>query len=141
MRPATPSRRTAGPRPGIWQTIAEFVTDTELVVGGFSMGGLITRYALAKLETGNRYLGFDTESGFWHRLWQHRGPRRLHAGKAMFLRPADVDQIIKIRCSWIAQHRGHQRTSALTDEIATGAKQLVIAFAGQAGAGAGGGFH
>ncbi|MFJ7489644.1 esterase/lipase family protein [Streptomyces sp. NPDC097727] len=35
----------------IMRAIAEQVGDTRLVVGGFSMGGIVTRYALAKLET------------------------------------------------------------------------------------------
>ena len=35
----------------IWRALAESVTDRPFVVGGFSMGGLITRYALAKMET------------------------------------------------------------------------------------------
>lgn len=51
---------------------AETVTDTPLVVGGFSMGGLITRYALAKLEMmrmdhrTSHYFSFDTpHQGAW----------------------------------------------------------------------------
>lgn len=35
----------------IMRTIAEQVGDSPLVVGGFSMGGIVTRYALARLET------------------------------------------------------------------------------------------
>lgn len=35
----------------IMRTIAEQLGDTRLVVGGFSMGGIVTRYALAKMET------------------------------------------------------------------------------------------
>ncbi|MFE2939956.1 hypothetical protein ACFXKG_12985 [Streptomyces sp. NPDC059255] len=34
----------------ILRTIAEQLGDTRLLVGGFSMGGLVTRYALAKME-------------------------------------------------------------------------------------------
>ncbi|MGW1297426.1 esterase/lipase family protein [Streptomyces sp. NPDC002533] len=34
----------------IMRTIAEQMGDTRLTVGGFSMGGLVTRYALARLE-------------------------------------------------------------------------------------------
>ncbi|MFD3683028.1 esterase/lipase family protein [Streptomyces sp. NPDC058613] len=35
----------------ILRAIAEQVGDARLVVGGFSMGGIVTRYALAKMET------------------------------------------------------------------------------------------
>jgi len=54
------------------RAIAETVTDTPLVVGGFSMGGLITRYALAKLEMmrmdhrTSHYFSFDSpHQGAW----------------------------------------------------------------------------
>lgn len=35
----------------IMRAVAEQVGDAHLVVGGFSMGGIVTRYALAKMET------------------------------------------------------------------------------------------
>ncbi|WP_405703357.1 esterase/lipase family protein [Streptomyces sp. NBC_00069] len=50
----------------IQQTLGERVGDDRLTVGGFSMGGLITRYALAKLETQRMdhqtelYFSYDT---------------------------------------------------------------------------------
>lgn len=50
----------------IMQAIGERVGDDRLTVGGFSMGGLITRYALAKLETERMdhqtalYFSYDT---------------------------------------------------------------------------------
>ncbi|MGY0231687.1 esterase/lipase family protein [Longispora urticae] len=56
----------------IWQAIAESVTDTPLVVGGFSMGGLVTRYALARMELlrmdhrVSHYFSYDTPHlGAW----------------------------------------------------------------------------
>ncbi|MDJ0347311.1 hypothetical protein QMK19_37265 [Streptomyces sp. H10-C2] len=56
----------------IMRTSAESVTDTPLVVGGFSMGGLIMRYALVKLEMmradhrTSHYFSFDTpHQGAW----------------------------------------------------------------------------
>ncbi|MFE9658728.1 esterase/lipase family protein [Streptomyces sp. NPDC005955] len=70
----------------ILRTVAERLGDTRLTVGGFSMGGLITRYALAKLETQRMdhqtaaYFSFDSP---------HRGasiPISLQA-LAHFLKP------------------------------------------------------
>ncbi|KJS56184.1 hypothetical protein VM98_08385 [Streptomyces rubellomurinus subsp. indigoferus] len=56
----------------IMQTIAERVSDTPLVVGGFSMGGLVTRYALLKMERMRMdhqvavYLSYDSpQRGAW----------------------------------------------------------------------------
>ncbi|MER6917127.1 hypothetical protein ABT354_36265 [Streptomyces sp. NPDC000594] len=50
----------------IMRAIAEQVDEARLVVGGFSMGGIITRYALAKLETAEKdhrtglYFSYDS---------------------------------------------------------------------------------
>ncbi|MFC9942732.1 esterase/lipase family protein [Streptomyces pratensis] len=56
----------------IRRTIAEREGDAPLTVGGFSMGGLVTRYALAKMERGMEqhetatYLSYDTpHCGAW----------------------------------------------------------------------------
>ncbi|WP_328972584.1 esterase/lipase family protein [Streptomyces sp. NBC_00239] len=56
----------------IMRTIAEREGDAPLTVGGFSMGGLVTRYALAKLERQRMnhetatYLSYDTpHRGAW----------------------------------------------------------------------------
>ncbi|MFJ2581111.1 esterase/lipase family protein [Kitasatospora aureofaciens] len=56
----------------IRRTIAERKGDAPLTVGGFSMGGLVTRYALAKMETEGvdhqtgTYLSFDSpHRGAW----------------------------------------------------------------------------
>ncbi|MED7950248.1 hypothetical protein ACFWOG_29645 [Kitasatospora sp. NPDC058406] len=57
---------------GILRVIAERVGDERLTVGGVSMGGMITRFALAKLETQKvdhqtgTYLSYDTpHNGAW----------------------------------------------------------------------------
>ncbi|MGW0884241.1 esterase/lipase family protein [Streptomyces sp. NPDC002671] len=50
----------------IMRTIAEQLSDTRLMVGGFSMGGMITRYALARMEAQRMdhrtgvYFSYDT---------------------------------------------------------------------------------
>ncbi|MFB7609684.1 esterase/lipase family protein [Streptomyces gardneri] len=56
----------------IMRTIAEREGDAQLTVGGFSMGGLVTRYALAKLERQRMqhetatYISYDTpHRGAW----------------------------------------------------------------------------
>ncbi|WP_089102000.1 esterase/lipase family protein [Streptomyces hyaluromycini] len=56
----------------IMQTIAEQLDDTRLLVGGFSMGGIVARYALAKMETQRMdhrtgvYVSFDSpHRGAW----------------------------------------------------------------------------
>lgn len=56
----------------IMQTIAEQLDDTRLLAGGFSMGGIVTRYALAKMESQRMdhrvgvYLSFDSpHRGAW----------------------------------------------------------------------------
>ncbi|MEU9268459.1 hypothetical protein AB0E04_23805 [Streptomyces sp. NPDC048251] len=56
----------------IMRTIADRVGDAPLTVGGFSMGGLVTRYALAKMERQRMshetatYLSYDTpHCGAW----------------------------------------------------------------------------
>ena len=82
---------------------------------------------------GTRHLGFDLQTGIWHRLWQHRPPEPLHTGEAVLLRPSDVDLIIKTSMSWSARNWGHQRAGMLTDELAAGVKQLVLHYAASAG--------
>ncbi|MFE4453644.1 esterase/lipase family protein [Streptomyces sp. NPDC056796] len=56
----------------IMRTIAEQLGDTRLLVGGFSMGGIVARYALAKMETQRMdhrtgvYVSFDSpHRGAW----------------------------------------------------------------------------
>ncbi|MEV0412039.1 hypothetical protein AB0I68_14875 [Streptomyces sp. NPDC050448] len=56
----------------LMRTISEQLDDTRLLVGGFSMGGMVARYALAKMEMQRMdhrtgvYLSFDTpHRGAW----------------------------------------------------------------------------
>ncbi|MFD5636220.1 esterase/lipase family protein [Streptomyces sp. NPDC127077] len=56
----------------IMRTVAEQLGDTRLLVGGFSMGGIVTRYALAKMEMQRMdhrvgvYVSFDSpHRGAW----------------------------------------------------------------------------
>ncbi|MFE1440340.1 esterase/lipase family protein [Streptomyces sp. NPDC058739] len=72
----------------LMRTVAEQLGDARLLVGGFSMGGMVARYALAKMETQRMdhrvgvYVSFDTP---------HRGawvPVGLQAF-AHYLAPAD----------------------------------------------------
>ncbi len=83
---------------------------------------------------GTRHLAFDNKAGRWYRLWQRRAPEPLHTGEAVFLRPSDVDQIIKITNIWTVRLPDHPRSGPLIDELADGVKQLVLHFASQAGA-------
>jgi hypothetical protein len=82
---------------------------------------------------GDRHLGFDTDCGQFARLWQHRPPERLSATDAIALRPSDIDQIIKCAFIWIARNPQSPRASTLVDELATGAKGLVMHYARLAG--------
>jgi hypothetical protein len=72
----------------ITQTLAERYGNTPLTVGGFSMGGLVTRYALAKME----HDGLDHQTALYVSYDSpHRGawiPISLQAF-AHFLRPAN----------------------------------------------------
>lgn len=81
---------------------------------------------------GDRHLALNDQEGRFYRLWQHKPPQPLHTGEAILLRPSDIDQIIKCSMIWIIDHPGHPRGYALSDEIATGAKAVVIHFAEQA---------
>ena len=83
---------------------------------------------------GTRHLAFDDEAGRWYRLWQFRDPELLHTSEAVFLRPSDVDVIIKVSSSWSAGHDGRPRAGELIDELAEGVKELVLHFAKAAGA-------
>ena len=78
---------------------------------------------------GTRHLSFDQRTGTWWRLWQHRPPEQLGADGAAMLRPSDIDQIIQMTNIWIMRNPAHPRAGALTDELARGAKALVLHFA------------
>jgi hypothetical protein len=83
---------------------------------------------------GTRHLSFKQSTGTWWRLWQQHPAEPLSADRAALLRPSDIDVIIKISVMWITTHPGHQRADDLLDEIARGAKAIVVHFAGLAGA-------
>lgn len=78
---------------------------------------------------GDRHLGFNNADGRFYRVWQHRRPEPLHTGDAILLRPSDVDQIIKFAMLWVKNHPAHPRSDALSDELAAGAKAVVLHFA------------
>lgn len=83
---------------------------------------------------GTRHLAFDSEAGRWYRLWQRRDPELLHTREAVFLRPSDVDLIVKVSSGWSAENGGRPRAGELIDELAEGVKELVLHFAKAAGA-------
>jgi hypothetical protein len=83
---------------------------------------------------GDRHLAFNDQEGRFYRLWQHRQPQPLHTGEAILLRPSDIDQIIKNAMLWIMNNPDHPRGYDLADELAAGAKAVVLHFAEQAGA-------
>ncbi|MBZ3908869.1 MULTISPECIES: hypothetical protein [Streptomyces] len=78
---------------------------------------------------GDRHLGFNDVEGRFYRLWQHRDPEPLHTGDAILLRPSDIDQIIKFSMIWVKNHPTNPRSSDLSDELAAGAKAVVLHFA------------
>lgn len=77
---------------------------------------------------GDRHLTFDEDNGRFCRLWQHRPPEPLTAAEAIDLRPSDIDLIIKVALIWIIGHRDDPRSYALADELAAGAKSVVMYF-------------
>ncbi|GAB1639627.1 hypothetical protein [Krasilnikovia sp. MM14-A1259] len=83
---------------------------------------------------GTRHLSFDQRTGTWWRLWQHRPAEPVGADGAALLRPSDIDTIIKISNIWIMRNANQQRAHQLTDELARGAKALVLHYAELAGA-------
>jgi hypothetical protein len=78
---------------------------------------------------GDRHLAFDDDCGQFYRLWQHRSPEPLTTQDAIRLRPSDIDMIIKTAGAWILSHTAHPRAGELIDEIAAGAKGIVLYFA------------
>ena len=77
---------------------------------------------------GDRHLAFNDHEGRFYRLWQHQPPQAMHAAEAILLRPSDIDQIIKCSLSWMLNHPGHPRCYELGDEVAAGAKAVVVYF-------------
>lgn len=86
-------------------------------------------YCLTYNPHGDRHLGFNDADGRFYRLWQYRAPEPLHTGDAILLRPSDVDQIIKLSMIWAKNHATDPRSDALADEVAAGAKAVVLHFA------------
>ncbi len=78
---------------------------------------------------GDRHLGFNEDEGRYYRLWQYKAPERLHTGEAIFLRPSDINQIISYAMIWVRNHPEDPRGYELIDEIAAGAKAIVMHFA------------
>ncbi|GFN09736.1 hypothetical protein GCM10010298_70490 [Streptomyces microflavus] len=78
---------------------------------------------------GDRHLGFNDAEGRFYRLWQHQQPEPLHTGEAILLRPSDIDQIIKFSMIWVKNHPTHPRSNDLSDEVAAGARAVVLHFA------------
>ncbi|MCX4774945.1 hypothetical protein OG322_40375 [Streptomyces sp. NBC_01260] len=78
---------------------------------------------------GDRHLGFNDVEGRYYRLWQHKAPERLHTGDAIFLRPSDINQIISYAMTWVRNHPDDPRGHELIDEVAAGAKGIVMHFA------------
>ena len=78
---------------------------------------------------GNRHLAFDMEQGRFYRLWQHRPPEPIPASEAIRLRPSDIDQIIKVAGIWMLRHASDSHAMELFDEIAAGAKAVLMHFA------------
>lgn len=81
---------------------------------------------------GTRHLSFDQRDGTWWRVVAAPPCRTppLGADRAMMLRLSDIDLIIRISATWMVRRPDHQRTGALTDELARGAKALVLHYAG-----------
>lgn len=83
---------------------------------------------------GTRHLAFDDVHGQWLRIYQTGAAQPLTATEAIFLRPSDIDVIIKVSMAWYGS-RGLQdpRGNQLIDEVAAGAKGLILHFAERAG--------
>ena len=79
--------------------------------------------------TGVNHLGFTNADAQWLHL-RPTGPHaRITAGEAIMLRPADIDQIIKISWGWAQVNAGHPRCSELSNEVSAGAKAVLMHFA------------
>ncbi len=78
---------------------------------------------------GVNHLGLANAAGCWLHLKQSGPHARISAGEAIMLRPADIDQIIKLSWIWAQNHPGHPRGGELSDELSAGAKAAVMHFA------------
>ncbi|MGX6607489.1 hypothetical protein ACWKSP_35995 [Micromonosporaceae bacterium Da 78-11] len=83
---------------------------------------------------GIRHLAFDDQHGQWLRIYHDGTAQPMTAAEAIFLRPSDVDAIIKISMIWYGrQGLRHPRGGRLIDEVAAGAKNVILHFAERAG--------
>ena len=82
---------------------------------------------------GVNHLGFNNAGAQWLHLQQSGLPARITAGEAIMLRPADIDQIIKLSSGWAQANAGHPRCFELSGEISSGAKAVLMRFAQAAG--------
>src|SRR5688572_10676602 len=74
---------------------------------------------------GTRHLAF--EKGQWLRIYADRTTERLSVTEAMALRPSDIDTIIKWTVTWCMNAGSRsQRATELIDDLADGARNLVV---------------
>jgi hypothetical protein len=79
---------------------------------------------------GTRHLAFD--KGQWLRVYADRTTERLSVGQTMALRPSDIDTIIKWTVLWcMAEGIGTNRANELIDDLANGARTLVVYLASE----------
>lgn len=77
---------------------------------------------------GTRHLLFDLETGDWQRIYADNTSEYLGVGRAMALRPSDVDTIIKWTVMWFARAGGLENDQAARriDEMASGVREIVV---------------
>ena len=74
---------------------------------------------------GTRHLAFN--NGRWLRIYADQAAEPLTAGEAMALRPSDIDTIIRWTVTWcMGGGDGTNRANELIDELASGARTLVV---------------
>lgn len=107
-----------------WQPDADYITRHNL---------LAYRTVLVS-PAGICHLAFNSLTGGWVRLLQDGSTQKVTAGEAALLRPADVDQIIKITVGWSwFMPASDNRRNEMVNDLAAGVKRLVLAMAAKAG--------
>jgi pimeloyl-ACP methyl ester carboxylesterase len=108
----------------ITQTITERHGDTPLTVGGFSMGGLVTRYALAKMEHEGLdhqtalYVSYDSpHRGAWIPISLQAFAHFIRKGNPTFSRQINSPAARQLLCSHISEVAGDARQDALRDDF------------------------